>query len=295
MTTALTRRTGLGTLALIAGAVAIGFAPIFVRYSETGSTATAFWRMALAVPFMLAWTAFPKSSKPVVEVKGQWTLPLVAGILFGLDLALWHAAIHLTSVANATLEANLGVVFVPLLGWIFLGQKTSRSFVVAIAVSLCGTALLVAGDTGLALQDPRGDALGILAGLFYAGYLMTMKAARDRGIGTAKLMSATGLVSSLFLLVTSWITGDSLLPATFSGWLILGGLAFVSQVGGQSLITHALAALPASFVALGLLLQPATAAVAAWLLLDESLSAVRSTGAVILLCGIWLARRAGGR
>ena len=37
---------------LAAGAVAIGFAPIFVRLASTGPIATAFWRMALAVPIL---------------------------------------------------------------------------------------------------------------------------------------------------------------------------------------------------------------------------------------------------
>ena len=39
-------------LLLVAGAIAIGFAPIFVRLAATGPIATAFWRMALAVPIL---------------------------------------------------------------------------------------------------------------------------------------------------------------------------------------------------------------------------------------------------
>ena len=39
-------------LLLALGAVAIGFAPIFVRLASTGPIATAFWRMALAVPIL---------------------------------------------------------------------------------------------------------------------------------------------------------------------------------------------------------------------------------------------------
>ena len=37
--------------ALLLGACSIAFAPIFVRLSETGPTASAFWRTALAVRF----------------------------------------------------------------------------------------------------------------------------------------------------------------------------------------------------------------------------------------------------
>ena len=38
--------------ALVGGAVAIGFAPIFVRWSEVGLNATAFWRLALMSAYL---------------------------------------------------------------------------------------------------------------------------------------------------------------------------------------------------------------------------------------------------
>src|SRR5204862_8133445 len=42
--------------ALIAGAILIGFAPIFVRLVDVGYTAAAFWRVALALPVLgVAW------------------------------------------------------------------------------------------------------------------------------------------------------------------------------------------------------------------------------------------------
>ena len=39
--------------ALLVGASCIALSPIFVRLSEVGPTATAFWRVAFAVPFLL--------------------------------------------------------------------------------------------------------------------------------------------------------------------------------------------------------------------------------------------------
>ncbi len=47
-------RTGsrLALAALISGAVGIACTPIFVRLSELGPTATAFWRLALALPVL---------------------------------------------------------------------------------------------------------------------------------------------------------------------------------------------------------------------------------------------------
>jgi drug/metabolite transporter (DMT)-like permease len=69
------------------------------------------------------------------------------------------------------------------------------------------------------------------------------------------------------------------------------GLALVSHAAGQGLIAYALAHLPAAFSSVGLLLQPVVAALFAWLLLAEPLAALQVAGGMVVLAGIYLARR----
>jgi drug/metabolite transporter (DMT)-like permease len=76
------------------------------------------------------------------------------------------------------------------------------------------------------------------------------------------------------------------------GWAILCGLAWISQTAGQSLITYSLGFLPAAFSSLTLLIQPVIAAMIAWVLLGEALSASQIAGGLIVIAGIGLARRA---
>src|SRR3954470_16383494 len=106
-------------LALFSGAAFISLSPIFVRVAEVGPTTSAFWRVALAVPFL--WAAFLSVSKrdsARVQPEGQLGLLLVAGIAFSGDLIFWHWSIQYTSVANSTLLANLASIFVTLSLWI---------------------------------------------------------------------------------------------------------------------------------------------------------------------------------
>ncbi len=70
---------------------------------------------------------------------------------------------------------------------------------------------------------------------------------------------------------------------------MLLGIAFVSQAAGQSLITYALADLPAAFSSVGLLLQPVAGAVLAWAILGEALGWRQALGGAIVLTGIVLA------
>src|SRR5580658_8549806 len=104
--------------ALFIGACAIASAGIFVRLAETGPTATAFWRGALALPFLAVWAwaeARRRGSRWyawIGDARIFW-----AGFFFSGDLAFWHSALLLTSVAAATLEANLAPVFVVLVTW----------------------------------------------------------------------------------------------------------------------------------------------------------------------------------
>ena len=51
-------------LALFAGALAIGSSGIFVRLSETGPTATAFWRGAFALPLLAVWAWLERRREP---------------------------------------------------------------------------------------------------------------------------------------------------------------------------------------------------------------------------------------
>jgi drug/metabolite transporter (DMT)-like permease len=75
----------------------------------------------------------------------------------------------------------------------------------------------------------------------------------------------------------------------------LAALAVISHVGGQGLITYALAHLSAAFGSVGLLWQPVAAAILAWVILSEPLGPWQAMGGVIVLLGIYLARNASQR
>ena len=281
---------GLSLSALFTGAVFIALSPIWVRVAEVGPTASAFWRVALAVP--LLWILF--FSLKTRETKGLRTqrIPLLfAGIAFAGDLAFWHWSIQYTSVANSTLLANLASIFVTLAAWVLWKQRPSGQFLAGLAAALIGTSLLVRASLGFSPTALFGDALGVVTAMFYAWYLLSVKGLRDRGAATLELMAVTTTVTAAILLPIALASGEVLLPPSAGSWLKLLGLAWISHSAGQGLIAFALAHLPAAFSAVGLLLQPVMAALFAWLLLAESVSALQCVGGAVVLAGIYLAHR----
>lgn len=291
----------LALIALVAGAVAIGFAPVFARVSEAGPVATAFFRMALAAPILWGWwwaTAPPAAASPdpwrptgFRRARPPRHLLWVSGLLFAIDLAIWHWAIHFTTVANATLLANTAPILVTIAARVLYDERVSHAFVVGTVLAFLGAAVLLGVDLELSRWHLLGDGLSLVAALFYAGYLMSVKELR-RHHSVSRIMTVSATTSAIVLLPLALISPEpNFLPLTTTGWLVLVGLALVSHAAGQSLIAYALAHLRAGFSALTLLIQPVVAAALAWWWVDERLTTFQVLGGLLVLAGVFVAKQ----
>ena len=276
-------------LCLLAGGTAIAFAPILVRLSDVGPVASAFWRCALAVPLLWIWVW--SKEKETDGAPSLFVPLLLAGLFFASDLGVWHFSILYTSVANSTLLANLAPIFVTLAGWLFWRRKVTRTFLVGMSLAIAGMFVLVGPNFAAGGTRLLGDALGALTGVFYAGYFLAIKVARDAGASTARLMAWSTTITAIALLPVALASPHPFLPATVAGWWVLVGLALVTQILGQGLIAYAFAHLPASLSSVSLLIQPVMATLFAWWLFGEAIGPVQFVGGAVVLAGIWLSRK----
>ncbi len=279
---------------LLVGLVGAAMSPIFVRLSEVGPIATAANRMILPLPIFAAmlWLR-PHHRISVAAASGRrdiWMLVL-SGAFFAADLSFWNWSVALTSVANATVLANLTPVFVVLAAWIIFHERFAGGFIIGLALALTGTAVMMAESLNLSPKTFAGDASAIAASWFYGGYLIVIARVRQRA-STAIVMAIGGTIAAIILWFLAAMTEDQIWPHTARGWLTAIVMAALVQLGGQTLIAVSLRHLSAGLGSLMLLMQPVLPIVMAWLLFGERLSRWQAVGAIAVFGGLALARRA---
>jgi drug/metabolite transporter (DMT)-like permease len=268
--------------ALLLGNVALALGPWFVRVADTGPVAAGFWRMFLALPFLVL---LARVSGQRLGGIGAGTLGLVAlgSVTFALDLASWHVGIGMTRLGNAALFGNAGSIV--LLFWGFIAARVMPRGLEALAIlfACAGAAILMGRSLEISTATLVGDLFCLAAGLLYAVYLLTLQGARGV-FGTWSLLVWVSLFACPVLLAIALFLGEPVWPGD---WRPVIGLFVFSQLVGQGLMVFSLKYFPPLVVGLALLTQPAVASLYGWLAFDELLSPLDIVG--MLLVGAALA------
>jgi len=276
-------------LALLLANLALALGPWFVRLADTGPVAAGFWRLTIALPVILALSLREPAARR--RLSGA-TLAIVAGagVFFALDLASWHVGIAATKLGNASLFGNAGSVILMAWGLIAARRAPRVLELAAILAALAGAALLMGGSLEISHASFVGDLFCLLAGLFYAVYILLLRPARAR-LGQFSLLFWSTLTGLPILLAVAALLGERIVPHDWTPLLIL---AMSSQVIGQGLLIYSLKNFTPLVIGLALLTQPAVSALTGWLAFGETLGAGDVLG-MVLLAGALAMAKAGDR
>lgn len=285
-------------LTLCFALLAVSFAPIFIRLSETelGANATVFNRLIVFFVFFGSgrWLKQKLSSTPEEnseQITGQqWWLLGSVGIIAAISLVLWAISLQYTTVAKSVLLNNLTPIFTALGSWLLFGKQFDSKF-------LAGMTIAVAGAITLGLEDLNGAAEGSLIGDVYAlfsavflgTYFLIVEQLRSRFSATTILLwrCATG---SVLLVLIIFFSGEQLFPTTQIAIFAVFGLGLISEGLGQRLLADSMNVFSSSFVSLFLLLEPIVSAILAWFIFTEGLTLTTWLGFAVVLTGIYLAQ-----
>jgi drug/metabolite transporter (DMT)-like permease len=281
-------RTVIAFVALLGGAMAMGVSPVMVRLADVGPYASAFWRVALAIPILLIW-ALSEGGTSVIVRALRTPAVWVAGLLFSADLFFWHLAIMKTTVANATFLATMAPVWVVLGSGALIGEKVDRVVYLGLALCVVGGAVLIGGSYSADPGRLVGDIYGVLTSACFGAYFLAVRVAR-RSVPSGTITFVSTVITSACLFAVALVMEPTLLPASLSGVLALAGLAFISHTGGQGLLAYALGHLSAAFSSLVIFLEAIAAALVAWAVLGEAVGPAQVLGGIAILAGIFIAR-----
>ncbi|MEL6830266.1 MAG: DMT family transporter [Pseudomonadota bacterium] len=276
---------GSGALMVLGGGLLIGLAPIGLRLGlgELGPQAIAFWRFVFSIPLAFALVIILKKrapQKPDIFI-------FLAAMFFAFNIALWHAALSMTSVANATFLVNLGNIGAGFVAWLVLRERPSKIWFAAIAFAALGAGALSLGGGGAQNQTNsfQGDFLALGAAIVVACYVVTAKMGR-RTLSAIDAIFWLCLFEAGFAAIAVLATGEAFLPNKAVGFAAPLFLAVAVQIGGQGLIVAGLGHTSAAIGGVMIVAQPVVAAIISWRLFGEVLLPVQLMGCALIIIAI---------
>ncbi len=260
-----------GLVLLAVGSVQLGAAVAKSLFDELGPSGTVFLRVGFAaLVLLLIW-------RP--RVSGYTRGHYLVAVVFGLALAGMNYSLYL-AIDRIPLGVAVTLEFVGPLGVAVAGSRRLLDLLWAVLAAAGILLLAPLGVLGGVDLDPVGVALALLAGSFWASYILF--SARTGSI----FPGGTGLVIALcvgaVVLTPVGIAGGGY--ALLDPWLLLAGfgVAMLSSAIPYSLELEALRKLPARVFGVLMSLEPAVAALIGFLILGERLG-LRSIAAILLV------------
>lgn len=213
-----------------------------------------------------------------------WRLTVLGLLGGGIFIVAMNVAVALAGATVTAFVAGLYAVLAAALAVPILGERPERVTIVSLGVALVGTALL--SDLRPSADLAGGIGVGLVAAVSFALFLVfSRRWSGPHGLfGPSVALAALG-VSGIGIGALIPLLGDPGLDGTLRPeaaaaviWLAVGPGALAAV-----LVVTGMRRLPARRASAFLLLNPPTAALGGWLLLDERLSIVQLLGGALVL------------
>nr|WP_202548941.1 EamA family transporter [Streptomyces sp. SID8352] len=205
--------------------------------------------------------------------RADWGTVVVFGIAMAAMNGLFYQAAARIPLGPAVTLEVLG----PLALSVFVSRRALN--LVWAALALAGVFLL--GGGGFDTLDPVGAAFALAAGAMWAAYIMFSARTGRRFPQADGLALAMGVGALMFLPLGIAESGTKLIEPVTLG--LGAGVALLSSVLPYTLELLALRRLPAPTFAILMSLEPAIAATAGFLILDQALTATQSAAIALVI------------
>jgi drug/metabolite transporter (DMT)-like permease len=270
------RASRLGVLAVAVPVVGWSLANLIVKIVPVPALTFAFWRLWLGAAVMLSVAALAR--RPLT--RGVLRVGIPGGVLFGLNIVFFFAALKDTAVADVLVIAALQPALTVLVAGRLFGEHVTRRELGFVFGSVAGVIVFVIGSSGTPAWSLRGDLFAVLSLVVFFGYFLWSKRVRS-GVAAIEYMSMVTLVAAVVVTPLA-IVGPGVGGMRGVDWLWLALFVAIAQ-GGHLLLAWAHPYVDVTVSSLLLLGEPPISAIAAFVVLGESVTWPGALGGVIAL------------
>jgi drug/metabolite transporter (DMT)-like permease len=272
---------------------------IFATHSLAFYTSARFGIAALCFGLLFAKHLWRSDRKEIV--KGAWL-----GFFSFAGIAFYGSGLVFTQASKAGFITGLYLVFTPLLGYLLFRSRPTRDHLTGLVVAVGGFALLSYPQNGELFN--WGDILILFAAVAWAAHIAATSAFASesdvRTLASAQVIVVAALSLSAYFIL-SWVAGSAADPKSLPALVAMEAgsnpidWTFAAQVAYMAVVVTFIAALAQTWAqkrvssthaVIIYALEPAIAAVFAYLYLNEQLGWRSAAGAVLIITGVMISR-----
>lgn len=250
--------------ALFVAILAVSFASIFIRWSDSDPLVIAGYRMLFASLMLAPFALYERKDARPMERRTVVYVALT-GVVLAVHFFAFISSLRYTSVASSTLLVNFHPLIVGAASVLILKESSKRT-IAGVAIGFVGVAVIAL--TGLGTGESVGNALALLGGVMAAIYILAGRMLR-KTLGIFTYAFSVYLTAAVVLLASAILNGVPLWPYPTEELLIFLALAVVCTIFGHTVYNWSLKYLTAPVISTSLLGEPILASLLALLLLGE--------------------------
>lgn len=264
-------------------------AKIVYAVSNIGPLALALYRLFFAIPIL---TVLTITSRYEVSLTRKEVVLFAA---FGLCSLTIFEAVYFTSFAYTTVQHAAALLytapaFVALLSWLILKEPLTRRKLMAVGLSVLGAFLVMGIGSGEALFASKtqiGDWLALASGLAYSTWYIFGKLLGGRREPVVTSLVAMGFGAIFLLPLTMGLEGIHF-PSPPITWIYLALVGLVPTATAYVMYLSGLKLIDATKASVYAIMEPVSAALLAFVFLQEVLSYESLLGFILIISSILL-------
>jgi drug/metabolite transporter (DMT)-like permease len=267
------------------GVIGISFGSILIKLASAQPLAIAFYRLFFSALLMLPFYFNQAGPKKISLSDLGWIA--LSAVFLSLHFVAWIISLNYTSVTSSVVLVTINPLFVSILGWAFLKEKTGPRILIAIAVVVAGGAIIGGRALAAGGMGSLGNLLALTGALMASGYLLTGRHLRKR-LSLVTYTTICYSMTAVLLLIASLVFKTPLGGFPKVNYLYFALMAIGPQLLGHSIFNWGLKYLPTPRIAMLMITEPVGATILAFLVLKQVPSIYEMIGAVFIMAGVYI-------